>query len=249
MICTHLIFCGFTERKGWFWKGKLVPLSPQYFRIFQPRVFSIIPYVYTEWDAFYNTVVVVTACTNRRRSQQSPRQLCHLLLGKKRVASCSFVERCKRICCPSLQGKGAGLDVFYHIPHLSSWCIISRTILQFKNPCLIHLTCYPPDRNSNTIASLPRWPECDSMYESQRPWHVCSVLMFPNGNHRGPKWSLSSKQERKILSFRVFRGFSCFLVTLCLLLVAQKINNSKEKKKTRKKLINIKRWQFGFGEA
>lgn len=155
MICTHLIFCGFTERKGWFWKGKLVPLSPQYFRISHPRVFSIIPYVYTEWDAFYNTVVVVTACTNRRRSQQSPRQLCHLLLGKKRVASCSFVERCKRICCPSLQGKGAGLDVFYHIPHLSSWCIISRTILQFKNPCLIHLTCCPPDKNINTMHTFP----------------------------------------------------------------------------------------------
>lgn len=77
-----------------------------------------------------------------------------LILEMVRVASSSFMERCKWICCPSLQGKGGELEIFCHIPPVSSWCTISNTILQIENLCLYYLTCQHPDRSSSAMLTF-----------------------------------------------------------------------------------------------
>lgn len=76
------------------------------------------------------------------------------VLEMVRAASSSFVEWCKSICCPSPQERGGELDIFCHIPPVSSWCTISRTLLQIQNICLYCLPCQHADGSSNVMLTF-----------------------------------------------------------------------------------------------
>lgn len=124
-----------------------------------------------------------------------------------RAASSSFVERCKQISC-LLQGKGGELDIFCHIPPVSSCCTISCTILQIENLCIYYLTYQHPDRSSNAMLTFyiewSLFPHLQETSQCQRQWHVLHmfIIRFQIGTSVIKKEiSLHSKQARKPLSF------------------------------------------------
>ena len=151
---------------------------------------------------------VMATCINRYKSEQALGSSAFFhVLEMVRAASSSFVERCKWICCPSLQGKDGELDIFCHIPPVSSWCTISSTVLQIKNLCLYYLTCQHPDRSSNVMLTCRiEWSLFSHVQEAsqhQRQQHVLNMftVRFQIGTTVIQKdTALHGKQMRKPIS-------------------------------------------------
>lgn len=94
------------------------------------------------------------------QSEHAPRQLC--LLPCPGNGQSSVFQLCEEVQVDLLSfsaGKRR-LDIFCHIPPVSGWCTISRTILQIGNLCLYVMSTSRQEQHCNSY--FPYWVEAIS---------------------------------------------------------------------------------------